>query len=171
MRRIAPRSALAALALLDIACERTGTRTTSTDTASRGAAVAPDTSADARAASLSDTLLPLAPAPRAPRMLAVDSAVKAATLVGTDQVATPLCATGLKDPATGVTLRIVRSVQNTFRPLGSADSTTWGRADYRPSEPSRFGLGPHQVLRVDCVTRRVLGIAPDIGTASPGTRI
>ena len=151
------------------ACSRSDTRTTSTDTASAGAT--PDTSADARAASLSDTLLPLVPAPRAPSHLAVDSTVKQATLVGTDQPATPLCATGLKDPASGVTLQIVRSMQTSFKATGAADSTLWGRADYKPSDPSRFGLSPHQVLRVDCGTRRVLGIAPDIGTASPGTRI
>ena len=167
MRRIALLTALAAV----IACDRSDTRTTSTDTARGSAPAAPDTGVDARAASLSDTLLPLAPAPRAPSHLVVDSTVKAATIVGTDQVATPFCPSGLKDPGSGVTLRIVRSMQSSFRPTGSRDSTLWGRADYKPSDPPRFGLSPHQVLRVDCGTRRVLGIAPDITTASPATRI
>ena len=167
MRRIALLPALAAL----VACDRTETRTTSTDTSRGVEAVAPDTSPDARAASLSDTLLPLVPAPGAPARLDVDSTVKAGTIAGTDEVATPFCPTGLKDPQSGVTLQIVRSMQSSFKATGSRDSTLWGRADYKPSDPPRFGLSPHQVLRVDCGTRRVLGIAPDITTAPPAARI
>jgi hypothetical protein len=164
------RTLLLPMALLALgACNFGETRTATTDTPHARIGV-PDTAADARSASLSDTLLPLTPAPRAPRQLVVDSTVKAATVVGTDQVATPFCASGLKDPQSGVTLQIVRSMQSSFKPLGGRDSTIWGRADYKPSDPSRFGLSPDQVLRVDCGSRRVLGIAPDITTA-PATRI
>ena len=167
MRRLASLAVLVAL----LACDRTDTRTTSADTARDSAAAAPDTSAAALAGSLSDTLLPLAPARRAPSHLAIDSTVKPATAVGSNQPVTPLCATGLHDPASGVKLQIVRSFQQSFKPTGSADSTVWGRADYKPSDPSRFGLAPNQVLRVDCGTRRVLGIAPDIGSVPAATRI
>lgn len=166
MRRLVLLSALAAV----VACDRTETRTSSTDTASAAAPLAPDTGAAARNASLSDTLLQLAPAPGAPSHLAIDSTVKPATVVGTTQLATPLCATGLKDPGSGVTLHVVRSMQSSFKAAGSSDSTVWGRADYKPRDPSRFGLSPDQVLRVDCATRRVLGIAPDITRAAPATR-
>ena len=165
-----PCALLAAVALL-VACDRSETRTSSADSANASAPVVPDTAADARAASLSDTLLPLTPAPRAPSVLAVDSSVRPATVAGTNQVATPFCPTGLKDPASGVTLMAVRSKQSSFKPSGSSDSTVWGRADYKPSDPARFGLQPGQVLRVDGGSRRVLGIAPDITTATAPTRI
>jgi hypothetical protein len=167
MRRLALLAALAAL----VACDRSETRTASTDTVGAVIPATPDSGADARAASLSDTLLPLTPAPRAPSVLAVDSSVRAATVAGTDQLATPFCPTGLKDTTSGVTLHLVRSKQSAFKPSGSRDSTVWGRADYKPSDPSRFGLEPNQVLRVDCGTRRVLGIAPDITTAHGRARI
>ena len=167
MRRLVLLAAIAALA----ACDRGETRTSSTDTAHAAGPIALDTAAESRAASLSDTTLTLTPAPRAPGVLAVDSSVRAATVAGTDQVATPFCPTGLKDSASGVTLQVVRSMQSTFKPTGSRDSTVWGRADYKPSDPARFGLEASQVLRVDCGSRRVLGIAPDITTANGRTRI
>jgi hypothetical protein len=170
MRPFVLLAAIGAIAAL-VACDRSESRTSSTDSASAVAPLSPDSSADARAASLSDTLLPLAPAPRAPNVLAIDSSVRPATVAGTDQVATPFCPTGLKDPASGVTLMAVRSKQSSFKPSGSSDSTVWGRADYKPSDPARFGLQPNQVLRVDCGSRRVLGIAPDITTAAGPTRI
>ena len=171
MRRLRLPHLLAVLILA--ACDRTETRGQSTETAAAVpspdalAAVAGDSALlSAHNAWLGDTLRPLAPATRAPTTLAVDSSVKQGTVVGSNEPATPLCATGLKDAASGVTLHVVRSMQSSFKRTGATDSTMWGRADYRPSDPARFGLTDAQVLRVDCVTRRVLGIAPDITTAN-----
>ena len=146
------------------ACSRDETRTQATETASATAsAVAPDTGAAVLAvASLADTLAPLQPAPRVPAQLVVDSAVKPGTVAGTTEVATPLCAEGLKDPTSGITFALVRSHQAVSRKPGSRDSTVWGRADYRPSDPARFGMTEAQAVRVDCATRRVLGLGPDV---------
>ena len=172
MRRPGLPHLIAAFAL--VACDRAETRAQSTDTAAAAvpspeaiAAVGGDSALlSPRNAWLGDTLRPLAPATRAPASLVVDSTVKQGTVIGSNEPATPLCASGLKDASSGVTLSVVRSMQSSFKRTGATDSTMWGRADYRPSDPARFGLTDTQVLRVDCVTHRVLGIAPDITTAT-----
>ena len=160
MRRLLLVTALASF----FACSREETRTQSTDTASaKASASVTDTDAAVLAvASLSDTLAPLQPAPRVPAQLVIDSAVKADPIAGTHEAATPLCAAGLKDPASGIAFALVRSHQSTSRKPGSRDSTVWGRADYRPSVPARFGMTETQAVRVDCATRRVLGLGPDV---------
>lgn len=164
---------LPALAVtLVAACGRSATRDAAPDSAGTAAAAPADARATAdpgdapRAPALDDTLAPLEPAPRAPHVLTIDTTRSGpGTLVGANEPATPLCAIGLRDTATGLTFELVRAKQATSRTPGRRDSTTWGRADYRPSEPARFGMEQDQVLRVDCVTRRVLGIARDITTA------
>lgn len=159
------RSSAVALVVALAACS-SESNSRSTDTAS-AVGVANDSGAERAATSLSDTLAVLAPAPRAPRVLLVDSTAKADNAVGSNEPATPFCAPGLKDSAGTARFVVVRAVQHTFKPTGSRDSTTWGRADYRPNDPARFGMTATQVLRVDCATRRVLGLGPDITALIP----
>jgi hypothetical protein len=115
---------------------------------------------------LGDTTRTLLPAPGATARLEVDPDVPQGTAVASDEPATPLCPTGLRDRASGLRLQVVRSMQQIDKPLSGKDSTVWGRADYRPNTPEKFGLAPGQLLRVNCGTRQVLGIAPDIATAT-----
>ena len=60
----------------------------------------------------------------------------------------PACRTLLVDPRDGAELVLVRSLE--------------GRGDYEPPV-GRYGVGAHELLRIDCDTRRVIGIVDRLG--------
>ncbi len=69
-----------------------------------------------------------------------------ASAVNTDSAAVPACASPLVDTRTGTRLLLIRSDQGR-------------RGDYAVT-PASYGVGPADLLRVDCRSGAVIGIVP-----------
>lgn len=68
-----------------------------------------------------------------------------------------LCRNPLKDPRDDTALRLVRS---TYQPAEGSRLAAGYRGDYRVS-PGKYGVRPGELLRVDCITGRAIGIVPE----------
>ncbi len=68
-----------------------------------------------------------------------------------------LCRNPIKDPRDDSTLRLVRS---TYQPAEGSRLAAGYRGDYRVS-PGQYGVRPGELLRVDCITGRAIGIVPE----------
>jgi len=68
------------------------------------------------------------------------------------------CLTPLVDPGGGTKLSLVRSASPSNRSgYGPAEAVV---GDYAVTPEGRYGVGPRQLLRLDCGTGKPLGIVP-----------